>query len=217
MDLVELKIKLMRFPVVGKRFFRKWILNREGGEKESRTLRTLTWKYNRVAVDDYSYGGCFDYRFNLGGTVYIGKYCSFATNIHYFGGNHPMDYASMSPYFYNRSFGFDVKDIERKVLTIGNDVWCGYGVIITNKCTKIGNGAVIAAGSVVTHDVPPYAIVAGNPAKLLRYRFEPEIISELEKSKWYELNPTELMEYYDSISNPAEFSKRIIEDRGDRK
>lgn len=214
MNLQDIKVALIRMPIIGKRVFRKIILNREGGEKESKTIRVLTWRYHKVNIGDYSYGGCFDYRFNLGGTVYIGKYCSFATNIHYFGGNHLMEYASMSPYFYNKSFGFDVKDVERKTLVIGNDVWCGYGVIITNKCNKTGNGAVIAAGSVVTHDVPPYAIVAGNPARVLRYRFDEATITALENSKWYDMQPKEVMHYYQWIDDPIEFSKRIISDRG---
>ena len=107
-----------------------------------------------------------------------------------------------------------MKDVERKTLVIGNDVWCGYGVIITNKCTKIGNGAVIAAGSVVTHDVPPYAIVAGNPARVLRYRFDEATITALENSQWYGMQPKEVMQYYQWIDDPMEFSNRIISDRG---
>ena len=73
-----------------------------------------------------------------------------------------------------------------------NDVWVGANVTIMPGCKKIGNGAIIGGGSVVTHDVPPYAIVAGNPAKILRYRFDEDIIKKLEESKWWELELDEL-------------------------
>lgn len=190
-----------------------FIINRitslEGGQKYSKTLRKITLK-NKVTVGLYSYGSCFDKEFNLGGTVSIGRYCSFAGNVRYFGGNHPMNFVSMSPFFYNKKWGgFDVKDIERGTLEIGNDVWIGYNVIITNKCKKIGNGAVIGAGTILTKDVPAYSIVVGNPGKVIRYRFDNDTIKIIEESKWWELEPKELMKCYDVIDNPKEFCKRI--------
>lgn len=194
---------------------RKRIIAKEGGEKTSKTLRDFTKQEYLVEVGMYTYGSCFEKTFNIGGKVSIGNYCSFASNVHYFGGNHPMEYASMSPYFYNKSFGMDVKDIPRGHLIIGNDVWCGFNALITNKCQKIGDGAVIAAGAVVTRDVPPYAVVGGNPAKIIRYRFDKETIELLKKSKWYEMQPDELMEYYSDIDNPKMFCKRIMYAKGE--
>lgn len=70
----------------------------------------------------------------------------------------------MSPLLYNPTFtGVSDYDVERSGLVIGNDVWVGYGSIITSGCNRIGNGAVIGAGSIVTHDVEPYSIVTGAP------------------------------------------------------
>jgi tetrahydrodipicolinate N-succinyltransferase len=71
-------------------------------------------------------------------------------------------------------------------IIIKNDVWIGTNVTLIDGIT-IGNGAVIAAGSVVVKDVPPYAIVGGNPAKILKYRFSPEIINEIEKTGFWDL------------------------------
>ena len=75
--------------------------------------------------------------------------------------------------------GYPNDGVEHK-LEIMNDVWIGQGVTIFSECKKIGNGAIVGAASVVTHDVLPYAIVAGNLARFLRYRFDAETIRELE-------------------------------------
>ena len=126
-----------------------------------------------------------------------------------------MDRISMSPFFYNKDFGFEVEDVPRGTLVVGNDVWIGYGVLITNGCKKIEDGAVIAAGSIVTSDVEPYSVVAGVPAKQIKKRFSGEIINELMKTKWYDKTPEELMEYYGYMKNPDEFIKRISEEMND--
>ena len=168
----------------------------EGGQMCSKSLRLATKSKYNVSVGMYSYGSCFSRDFNLGGAVEIGNYCSVAENVRYFGANHPVESLSTSPLFYNRSFGFDVQDIDRHTLFIENDVWIGYGTIIVSGCKKIGQGAIIGAGSIVTQNVPPYAIVAGNPAKIVRYRFSDETINEIEKSKWWEQEPEQVLRYY---------------------
>lgn len=163
-----------------------------------------------VEIGLHTYGSCFDENFNVGGKVYIGRYCSFGPSIRYFGGNHPMNYASMSPYFYRREWGYNVKDIDRYELHIGNDVWIGCGTIITSSCRNIGNGAVIGAGAVVTKDVPPYSIVMGVPAKIIRYRFSSDVQNILEKSKWWEKEPDQLFMYYNLIDSPQKWAEAII-------
>ena len=185
-------------------------IRKEGGQRTSSYLREKTLREHKVSIGLYSYGSCFDSTFNTGGSVTIGRYCSFGPQVRYFGGNHPINYVSMSPFFYQNSWAktvsqVKVKDIERNSLEIGNDCWIGYNVIILSGCHSIGNGAVIGAGSVVTKDVPPYSIVAGNPAKVIRYRFDQKTIEMLEESKWYQLQPDELLEYYDYINTPDEF------------
>jgi acetyltransferase-like isoleucine patch superfamily enzyme len=76
--------------------------------------------------------------------------------------------------------------------TIGNDVFIGHNAIVTNRVSSIGDGAYIAAGSVVTKDVPPYALVAGNPARIVRYRFSREVIEGLLQECWWERSIDEL-------------------------
>lgn len=205
---MRLLYSLLDIPVFGSKL-KNFIANKTGKMQESIFLREYTkYKYN-VDIGLYSYGGCFSPEFNLGGKVSVGRYCSFASNIHYFGANHPIEYVSMSPYFYNKSFSKEVNDVKRSYLEVGHDCWIGYGVIITSNCNHIGNGAVVAAGSIVTKDVPAYAIVAGSPAKIIKYRFDKETIDVIEESRWWERKPKECLKYYKFIDKPLEFSRRI--------
>ena len=112
----------------------------------------------------------------------IGKFCSIGWNITI--GAQPHDYKRVSSY--------PVTTIFKKIKTfIGNDVWIGSNAII-KAGVKIGNGAVVGAGAVVTKDVPDYAIVAGVPAKIIKYRFDKETIRTLNKIQWWEL-PTDVL------------------------
>lgn len=83
------------------------------------------------------------------------------------------------------------KPLEKNTVVIGNDVWIGSHVLI-NGDVKVGNGAVIGAGAVVVKDVPPYAVVGGVPARVIRYRFTEDIISQLERLQWWNL-PEEVL------------------------
>lgn len=203
----ETIIKLKKIPIVGNKIFNFYV-RKEGGQTKSKLLRYY-YKKKKVHVDLYTYGGCFSENFNNGGEIEVGKFCSIATNVSYFGANHPFNQVSQSAYFYNKSFGLDVKDVERSKLVIGNDVWVGFGTIITCNCKNIGNGAVIGAGSVVTHDVPPYAIVAGNPARIIKMRFSEEVITALEDSHWWDSNPEDLFELYVDMREPMTFVKKL--------
>lgn len=127
----------------------------------------------------------------------IGKYCSIGPNFQCGLGIHPTNGISTSPMFYssNRQNGFSLcassKIIENKKTTIGNDVWVGANVTVMDGIT-IGDGAIVGAGAVVTKDIPPYAIVVGVPAKVIRYRFDEKTIGKLLKIKWWdheELHP----------------------------
>ncbi|MBR5658494.1 MAG: CatB-related O-acetyltransferase [Lachnospiraceae bacterium] len=188
-------------------------INREGGQKTSALARKKA-RERKVEIGMHSYGSCFDPGFNVGGTVTIGRYCSFGPNVRYFGGNHPMQYATMTPYFYRKEWGYDVKDIPRQELTVGHDVWVGYGTIITSSCKSIGNGAVIGAGSIVTKDVPPYAIVMGVPARITGYRFPEETQKKLEESKWWDKEPDELIKFYGIIDQPEKWAEEIMKNAG---
>ena len=112
----------------------------------------------------------------------IGNYCSFAPNSIIAPAEHSLDYATTSLRISRDTINFN-EGAHRT--SIGSDVWCGANTVIRQGLT-IGNGAVIAAGAVVCKDVPPYAVVGGVPARVIRYRFSEEEITLLEASHWFE-------------------------------
>jgi len=165
-----------------------YIAEREGGQPHSVTIRNIFTKYHQVNIGMYSYGGCFTPGYLPEGTQ-VGRYCSFASEFAILNGNHPARFKSLHPFFYNPVFGYvNSLLITRTKLVIENDVWIGYGAIILPSVNRIENGAIIGAGCVVTKNVPPYAIVVGNPGKIIKYRFDKKTIDELLRSKWWEKN-----------------------------
>jgi len=117
--------------------------------------------------------------------ISIGAFCSIARNVSFQEFSHYTDRIT-THLILKHIFKKPDKDIFSKgPITVGNDVWIGSHSIILSGVT-IGNGAVIASNSVVNKDVPPYAIVAGSPAQVIKYRFDEEIIAMLEKIKWWE-------------------------------
>lgn len=127
--------------------------------------------------------------------VTVGNFCSIGPGVIVGMGKHPTNLVSTHPAFYSKNKGYetfaDQNYYEEYDSTeIGHDVWIGTRVLIPGG-VKIGTGAVIAAGSVVTKDVEPYAIMGGVPAKVLRYRFPDETRDKLLKSEWWNANSDE--------------------------
>lgn len=170
----------------------KYINVFDSGELYSTLLRNIFSKYYNVTIGMYTHGGCFT-PYNIDRFTVIGRYCSIAQKARVINRNHPMEYKSTSALFYNPIFNIvsndPVKDIP---LSIGHDVWLGHNSIILPNVKEICTGAVIGAGAVVNKDVPPYAVVVGNPARVVKYRFGKDVIEELLKSKWWEKSIEEL-------------------------
>ncbi|MEY8216257.1 MAG: CatB-related O-acetyltransferase [Colwellia sp.] len=116
----------------------------------------------------------------------IGRYCSIANNVSIGQGEHELDRISTNSIFYDDPYEI----LTSKVCNIGHDVWIGVDAIILRGVT-IGIGAVIGANSVVTKNVPPFAIVVGSPAKIIRYRFQENNVKNILDSEWWNKTPEE--------------------------
>ncbi|GAA4482874.1 CatB-related O-acetyltransferase [Gluconacetobacter asukensis] len=168
--------------------------------------------------------GCFSYSWSSlpVGTV-VGRYCSIAHGLKIHGPRHPIEAVTTSPVGYDDDFiivseplkEFGIKKTQntlgaqKKMPVVKNDVWIGANVTLSPGVT-IGNGVVIAAESVVTKSVPDYAIVGGNPAEIIKFRFDERIIEEFLKIKWWDYN---FAEFEDLSFNDVELFVKKFPDK----
>lgn len=174
-------------------------------------------KYKQWDIGDYTYG-------NGNGSpliIYngedarlkIGKFCSISYNVIIFvGGSHRVDWISTYPFsvFFDEAAHITGHPHAKGDIIIGNDVWIGEGSTILSG-VKIGNGAVVAAKSVVTKDIPAYTIVAGNPGRPVKTRFAQDIIDQLQAISWWDWDIDKILKNIDLILNddPTDFIERF--------
>ena len=162
-------------------------------------------KGNRVPLNSRVDSGCTMTSCNIGNFCFIrsgaqfnhvitGNYCSFAADVQIGGMEHPLYEYSTSAQLYKD------KCISEKDTIIGNDVWIAAGAII-RQGVIIGDGAVIGANSFVNADVPPYAIVAGSPAKIIKYRFEKTVIAQIQATNYWNLSPKHARMILDNLKD----------------
>lgn len=167
-------------------FQKQW---REKNSHNTTTIVDYTFPMDKVTVGNYTYGNLIIRSWGADNErLTIGNFCSIADNVTFLmGGEH--DYSRFLSFPYDAFFVSKQADVQAKgPITVGDDVWIGANTIIVSNVT-IGRGAVIAAGGVVTKDVPPYAIAGGDPAKVIKYRFKPETIEKLMQLDFSKLRP----------------------------
>jgi len=150
----------------------------------------------------------------------IGKFSAIGPGCHIGLVEHPSrDFVSSHPIFYRAdpARGFDFADREHRVevmeTVIGHDVWIGAGAIVRGG-VSIGDGAIVGAGAVVTRDVEPYAVVAGVPATVLRFRFDPATIELLSKARWWDWDEEELRRHHLRFHDVAQFEEYLRQREG---
>lgn len=176
----------------------------EGGEFRSATLREIFARYWGVEVGLYTHGCCFE-PWAVDRRTRIGRYSSIAHGARIVNANHPLSFKGTSGLFFNPALGLcDRLLVELNPLVVGNDVWIGANAVILPEVNRIGDGAVIGAGAVVNRDVPPYAVVLGNPARVVKYRFPEKVIARLLEEKWWEKDLGELTERIEEFQVPLD-------------
>ena len=202
-----------------KTFIAGFFRAKEKPSKFERQTRRFKRDYPQFEIGRGSYGVPMVHPSYGGATLKVGSFCSISSNVQiYLGGNHRSDWVSTSPLnvFFERKEGFEHEKTKGDV-TIGNDVWiCGNAVILSG--VTIGHGAVIGNGALVSRDIAPYSIVAGNPAKHLRYRFEANVIEQLLSIAWWNWPEDILRQHMDKILSTdmqafLEFAKTIKADK----
>jgi len=201
-----------------RRYLPSFLRKKEKPSKFERQTRRFKRDYPQFEIGRGSYGVPTVHPSHGGATLKIGSFCSISSNVQvYLGGNHRSDWITTSPLnvFFEKKEELEHEKTKGNVI-LGNDVWiCGNAVILSG--VTIGHGAVIGNGALVSRDVAPYSIVAGNPSKHLRYRFEANIIEQLLTIAWWDWPEDILRQHIDKILSPdiqafLEFAKTIKTD-----
>lgn len=159
------------------------------------------FNFDNVSVGRYSYGELNVVDFCDSHKLVIGNYVSIAQNVTFLlNGEHYIDHISSFP-FKVKVMGEQAEAFSKGDIIVNDDVWIGYGATIMSG-VHIGQGAVIAAGAVVAKDVPPYAVVGGVPAKVIKYRFSPEIIDKLMNIDYSKLDKATIEKNIDKLYEP---------------
>lgn len=207
MSLISFLGKKKKF----KQFCRLW---RETN-KHNRTQPGGLFNPEKVRVGNYSYG-----KLNVRDFFYdnefleIGHFCSIASGVQFIlAGNHHMDRLSTFPFNTYMGNGAKGEGYSNGPIKIGSDVWIGSDAWIMSG-VSVGQGAIIAARSHVVKDVPPYGVVGGNPAKLIKYRFDEDTIAKLLEVDYSKLNKELCSKYLKFLTNPLSVDevKELVED-----
>lgn len=188
-----------------RKFVKKWRKN----NKHNETAPISFFSMDKVHVGLGTYGGVDVLNFGNTSQLYIGNYCSIAPGVKFIlDADHPLEYVSTYP-FRAKCISKQLKEGSSKGdIVISDDVWIGCNTLVLSGI-KIGQGAVIAAGAVVSKDVPAYAIAAGVPARVIKYRFDKEICQEMEKVDFSKLDKEMIIKHEEDLYMPIHSKEQI--------
>jgi aminocyclitol acetyltransferase len=184
------------------------------------------WKIGETPIGKCSFFGLGDFSPNMSMAIglfftSVGRFTSINEMV-FFQHNHPMNMLSTGRFQQLLPFDKQMQYFQKakedpaspnpsEKITIGNDVWIGANAFINvSRCKSIGDGAIIAAGAIVNDDVPPYAVVAGIPGKIKKYRYTPEQIETLLRVKWWDWSNDEIAKNADLLLSPELFFERYM-------
>ena len=172
------------------------------------TMPMGCYPMDKITIGRNTYGPIDVLLSNYVNRLVIGSYCSIGGNVKFLvSGDHALDRISSYP-FKAKCLTGEWEALSKGDIVVDDDVWIAYGATVLSG-VHIGQGAVVAAGAVVTKDVPPYAIVGGIPAKVMKYRFEPEMIEELLKIDYSKLDETLIREHVDDLYQKLENKEQL--------
>lgn len=175
----------------------------------SDTIPINYFDFNHVEIGTGSYGELNIVDFGGDKKLIIKNYVSIAQGVTFIlNAEHHTNYISTYPFKVKELRLTDTESFGKGNIIIDDDVWIGYGATIMSE-VHIGQGAIVAAGSIVTKDVPPYAIVAGNPAKVIKYRFSVDLINELVKVDYSKLTKDMIKEHISELYSDLKYVKQI--------
>lgn len=173
----------------------KWRIRNSNNQ----TIPMNFFPFNDVFVGKGTYGELNVYKYNNISKVIIGNYCSIGQNSSFIiDADHPLNNISTYPYKVMLIHTRQYEAISKGDITVDDDVWIGFGSTIMSG-VHIGQGAVVAAGAVVTKDVPPYAIVGGVPAKIIKYRFSLKVVDYMLTLDYGKLEESMIREHIDTL------------------
>lgn len=180
---------------------KKWRKN----NSHNTTIAKNHFNQEMVSVGNKTYGEITVYTHNNDNHLYIGHYCSIGPNVQFvLSADHRLDTISTFP-FEVKVLGKVKEGVSKGDIIVKDDVWIGASAIILSGVT-IGQGAVVAAGAVVTKDIPPYAVVTGVPAKVIKYRFSEEVIEKLMNLDYSKLSSDMIRENVEKLYIPIDES-----------
>jgi chloramphenicol O-acetyltransferase type B len=160
-------------------------------------------RHPRFAIGKHTYGDPQVFSWGEGATLKIGAFCSIADGVKiYLGGEHRVDWVTTYPFsvMWPAASHYTGHPKTKGDVVIGNDVWIGADAVILSG-VRIGDGAVVGNNSVVVKDVPPYAIVAGNPARFLKMRFDEATVERLLAIRWWEWDDARIQAFLPALLN----------------
>jgi virginiamycin A acetyltransferase len=214
LDLAEYTVSKLAYPriaiAVGNRLFERQQLDIREDASVSRDCllrgRVTLEPHARVARGCQLFGDIYIGRgsklndgIEVVGELTVGNYCALAPDILFQQKNHEISKPAMQGRFYGRVLDSELEHMDSGPITVGNDVWIGARSIVLSGVT-IGDGAVVGAGSIVTDDVEPYAVVAGVPAERVKWRFPEEMREALLDLEWWDASEDVLREHRDFFS-----------------